>query len=170
MKTTKGLTPMHFQVGTGYDVHRLTQGRPLILGGENIPHTHGLQGHSDADVLTHAIMDALLGASGQGDIGQHFPDTNPAYKGVNSLCLLAEVGKLLSSNNWQVANIDATIICQAPKLSPYRENMKQNISQTLNLPPQAVNIKFTTEEGLGFTGQGQGIAAQAICLIKKETT
>jgi len=125
----------------------------------------GLAGHSDADVLTHAIMDALLGAAGLGDIGRHFPDTNPAYKGISSLCLLKEVGKLLARENWQVANIDATIICQAPKLAPYRDNMQQNMAKTLQLPPQAINIKFTTEEGLGFTGAGQGIAAQAVCLI-----
>ena len=161
---------MQFRIGTGYDVHRLTQGRQLILGGVNIPHTLGLLGHSDADVLTHAIMDALLGAAGKGDIGQHFPDNNPAYKDASSLYMLSEVRKLLSKEGWQIANIDATIICQAPKLSPHRESMKQNIAETLSLEPQAINIKFTTEEGLGFTGQGQGIAAQAICLVKKETT
>jgi len=158
---------MHFQIGTGYDVHRLTQGRKLILGGVEIPHTHGLEGHSDADVLTHAIMDALLGASGQGDIGQHFPDTSAAYKDASSLCMLTDVGKLLTTQNWQISNIDATIICQAPKLSPHRDSMKQTIAKTLHLPPEAVNIKFTTEEGLGFTGQGQGIAAQAVCLLYK---
>ena len=158
---------MNFRIGTGYDVHRLTQGRKLILGGVDIPHTQGLQGHSDADVLTHAIMDAILGAAGKGDIGQHFPDTSAAYKDISSLCILAEVGKLIAADGWQIANIDSTIICQAPKLSPHREAMKQNMAKTLSLPAEAINIKFTTEEGLGFTGAEQGIAAQAICLINK---
>ena len=158
---------MTFRVGTGYDVHRLAPNRQLIIGGVNIPHTNGLQGHSDADVLTHAIMDALLGAAGKGDIGQHFPDSDMAYKDASSLRMLAAVGKLLTQEGWQVENIDATIIAQAPKLAPHRENMIKNITQTLSIQPSAVNVKATTEEGLGFTGAGQGIAAQAICLIKK---
>ena len=156
---------MQFRTGTGYDVHRLALNRQLILGGVNIPHTTGLQGHSDADVLTHAIMDALLGAAGMGDIGQHFPDSDPAYKGASSLCLLAEVGKLLAQAGWQIENIDTTIIAQAPKLAPYRDEMKQNIAQALGIRPDVVNIKATTEEGLGFTGTEQGIATQAACLI-----
>ena len=160
---------MPFRIGSGYDVHRLVHNRQLILGGVNIPHHQGLQGHSDADVLTHAIMDALLGAAGLGDIGQHFPDTDPAYKDASSLCMMAKVGKLLAKEGWQPANIDATIIAQAPKLSPYRDEMKTNIAKTLALPPTAINIKATTEEGLGFTGTGQGIAAQAVCLIERKT-
>jgi len=159
---------MQFRVGTGYDVHRLAPGRRLILGGVDIPHTLGLLGHSDADVLTHAIMDALLGAAGMGDIGQHFPDSDAAYKGASSLCMLAEVGRLLAKDGWKAANIDSTIICQAPKLAPFREGMRHNIAETLGIPSAAINIKFTTEEGLGFTGAGQGIAAQAVCLIEKE--
>ncbi|MCL2404565.1 MAG: 2-C-methyl-D-erythritol 2,4-cyclodiphosphate synthase [Defluviitaleaceae bacterium] len=156
-----------YQIGTGYDVHRLVANRKLILGGVDIPHSLGLLGHSDADVLTHAVMDALLGAAGLGDIGQHFPDNNVAYKDASSLCMLLEVGKLIAKDNWQVANIDTTLICQAPKLSPYRDHMKHNIAQALDIQPTAVNVKFTTEEGLGFTGTMQGIAAQAVCLINK---
>ena len=156
---------MQQRIGTGYDVHRLVPDRRLILGGVDIPHPQGLLGHSDADVLTHAIMDALLGSAGMGDIGRHFPDSDAAYKDASSLCLLAEVGRLLSKEGWQVGNIDATIIAQAPKLSPYRDDMKHNIAKALGIPPSAVNIKATTEEGLGFTGAGQGIAAQAVCLI-----
>ena len=159
---------MKFRIGTGYDVHRLTTGRKLILGGVDIPHTHGLLGHSDADVLTHAIMDALLGAAGMGDIGRHFPDSDASFKDASSLRMLAEVGSLLATDGWRIANIDSTIICQAPKLSPFRDEMRHNIADTLNLPVTTINIKFTTEEGLGFTGNGQGIAAQAVCLIEKE--
>ena len=158
---------MPLRTGIGYDVHRLTPNRKLILGGVDIPHPTGLQGHSDADVLTHAIMDALLGAAGMGDIGQHFPDSDAAYKNISSLCLLTKVGKLLAHEGWQIENIDTTVIAQAPKLSPYRDEMKRNIANALNLLPSAINIKATTEEGLGFTGTEQGIAAQAICLIAK---
>lgn len=156
---------MKFRVGTGYDVHRLAQDRNLIIGGVDIPYTLGLLGHSDADVLTHAIMDALLGAAGLGDIGQHFPDSDSAYKDASSICMLAEVGKSLAQKGWTIGNIDATIVAQAPKLAPYRDEMVCNIAQALNAEPSAVNIKATTEEGLGFTGVGQGIAAQAVCLI-----
>ncbi|MCL2361666.1 MAG: 2-C-methyl-D-erythritol 2,4-cyclodiphosphate synthase [Defluviitaleaceae bacterium] len=151
------------RVGTGYDVHRLAENRKLILGGVDIPHEKGLLGHSDADVLTHAIMDALLGAAGLGDIGQHFPDTNPAYKDISSLCMLREVRKILEKESWGIENIDATIIAQAPRLSPYRDAMAQNIAKTLGI--EVVNIKATTEEGLGFTGTEQGIAAQAVVLL-----
>jgi len=156
---------MKIRTGIGYDVHRLTQNRKLIIGGVNIPHTQGLQGHSDADVLTHAIMDALLGAAGLGDIGQHFPDSDNKYKDIPSLYMLADVGKLPAKEGWTISNIDNTIIVQAPKLAPYRGDMALNISKTLGIPPSAVNVKATTEEGLGFTGAGQGIAAQAVCLI-----
>ena len=156
---------MQYRIGTGYDVHRLTQGRKLILGGVTIPHKDGLQGHSDADVLTHAIMDAFLGAAGMGDIGQHFPDSDAAYKDASSIGLLAKVARLIFDRGWTVANIDATIVAQAPKLAPYRSEMAANIANTLGIQPDAVNIKATTEEGLGFTGAGQGIAAQAVCLL-----
>jgi len=162
-----GTETMHIQVGTGYDVHRFAPDRRLILGGVDIPHEQGLLGHSDADVLTHAIMDALLGAAGMGDIGQHFPDSDAAFKDASSLRMLREVGWLLVKSNWRIVNIDATIICQAPKLSPFRDDMKHNIAQALGILATTVNIKFTTEEGLGFTGAGLGIAAQAVCLIKK---
>ena len=157
---------MPFRIGTGYDVHRLAPSRRLILGGVDIPHTTGLQGHSDADVLIHAIMDALLGAAGMDDIGRHFPDSDPSYKDASSLCMLAEVGKLLAQAKWKIENIDATVIAQAPKLSPYRDEIKRNIAQALSILPSAVNIKATTEEGLGFTGTEQGIAAQAVCLLE----
>jgi len=156
---------MKYRVGTGYDVHRLVENRKLILGGVDIPHEKGLQGHSDADVLTHAIMDALLGAAGLGDIGMHFPDTDPTYKNANSLILLEEVTKLIAKEGWQVENIDATIIAQAPKLSPHREKIIQNIAKHLKIEPTAVNIKAKTEEGLGFTGTEQGIAAQTVALL-----
>jgi len=156
---------MQFQIGTGYDVHRLAKDRRLILGGVDILHPLGLLGHSDADVLTHAIMDALLGAAGMGDIGRHFPDSDATFKDASSLCMLAEVGKLLAKDGWKTANIDSTIICQAPKLAPYRDDMRHNIAKAIDIPVSKINVKFTTEEGLGFTGAGQGIAAQAVCLI-----
>lgn len=151
------------RIGQGYDVHRLVEGRPLILGGVEVPHTKGLLGHSDADVLTHSIMDALLGAAALGDIGIHFPDTDPTYKGADSLTLLAHVGTLLKP--YSIGNIDATIIAQAPKLAPHIPQMKQKIAQTLEISPDQVNLKATTEEGLGFTGTGEGIASQAICIL-----
>ncbi len=153
------------RIGTGYDVHRLTEGRELILGGVRIPWEKGLLGHSDADVLLHAIMDALLGGAALGDIGQHFPDSQEAYRGVSSLLLLKEVGRLLDENCFLIENIDATVIAQAPKLRPYIDQMRQNIAETLGLELGQVSVKATTEEGLGFTGTGEGMAAQAVCLL-----
>jgi len=154
------------RIGMGYDVHKLTEGRDLILGGVRIPYEKGLLGHSDADVLLHAIMDALLGAAALGDIGRHFPDNDPAYEGISSLKLLAEVGKMLEERFYFIGNIDATIIAQRPKMAPYIEEMRGNIAETLGIEPDQVNVKATTEEGLGFTGSGEGISAQAICVIQ----
>ena len=153
------------RVGMGYDVHKLVEGRPLILGGVEIPHTLGLLGHSDADELLHAIMDSLLGAAALGDIGKHFPDTDPAYKGISSIKLLEHVGHLLEEKGYVVGNIDATIIAQKPKLRPYIEEMEQNIANALKISKELVNVKATTEEGLGFTGTQEGISSQAICMI-----
>lgn len=153
------------RVGMGYDVHRLVDGRDLILGGVKIPYEKGLLGHSDADVIVHAIMDALLGAAALGDIGKHFPDTDPQYKGISSIKLLEQVGKLIEDELYVVGNIDATIIAQRPKLAPYREQMMQNVADALHISRNQVNIKATTEEGLGFTGNGEGISAQAICVL-----
>lgn len=153
------------RVGTGYDVHRLTEGRKLILGGVEIPHSLGLLGHSDADVLLHAIMDALLGAAALGDIGKHFPDTDEAYRGISSVKLLKEVGSRIGQKGYVVENIDATVIAQRPKLRPYIEQMEQNIAEALELSPDQVNVKATTEEGLGFTGREEGISAQAVCVL-----
>ena len=149
------------RIGTGYDVHRLTEGRRLILGGVDIPYEKGLLGHSDADVLLHAVMDALLGAAALGDIGKHFPDTDPAYKGASSLRLLEHVGRLIDEKLYVIGNIDATIIAQRPKLAPYIDEMRKNVADTLGIEIDQVNIKATTEEGLGFTGSGEGISAQA---------
>ena len=154
------------RVGTGYDVHKLTEGRKLILGGVEVPYEKGLLGHSDADVLLHAIMDALLGAAALGDIGKHFPDTDEKYKGISSILLLKEVGDLLTEKLFYIENIDATIICQRPKLKDYIPLMVKNIEEALGLPSGTVNVKATTEEGLGFTGEGLGIAAQAVALIQ----
>ena len=153
------------RIGQGYDVHRLTEGRDLILGGVKVPYEKGLLGHSDADVLIHAIMDALLGAAALGDIGQHFPDTDPRYKGISSVSLLEHVGALLDREHYIIENIDATIICQRPTLADYRPQMAENIGRALNIPVSKVSIKATTEEGLGFTGAGEGIAAQAVTLL-----
>ncbi|MCH5269241.1 MAG: 2-C-methyl-D-erythritol 2,4-cyclodiphosphate synthase [Lachnospiraceae bacterium] len=153
------------RIGMGYDVHRLTEGRKLIMGGVDIPYEKGLLGHSDADVLLHAIMDALLGAAALGDIGKHFPDTDEAYKGISSLKLLRKVGDLLSENCFLIENIDATIIAQAPKMRPHIDTMRENIARELSLDISQVNVKATTEEGLGFTGNGEGISAQAICML-----
>ncbi|MCI8858573.1 MAG: 2-C-methyl-D-erythritol 2,4-cyclodiphosphate synthase [Lachnospiraceae bacterium] len=153
------------RVGIGYDVHRLTENRKLILGGVKIPYTLGLLGHSDADVLIHAIMDALLGAAALGDIGKHFPDTDPAYQGISSRKLLAYVAQLLEKEGYVIENIDATVIAQKPKLRPYIEQMEQNVAQVLGIDQSQVNIKATTEEGLGFTGRMEGISAQAICSL-----
>ncbi len=153
------------RVGMGYDVHRLVEGRKLILGGVEIPYEKGLLGHSDADVLIHAIMDALLGAAALGDIGKHFPDTDPQYKGISSVELLKHVAKLLDKNNYVIENIDATVIAQRPKLRPYMEEMTKNIAGALGIDENRLNLKATTEEGLGFTGTGEGMASQAICSL-----
>lgn len=153
------------RIGQGYDVHRLTEGRKLILGGVDIPHEKGLLGHSDADVLTHAVCDALLGAAALGDIGKNFPDTDNKYKGINSLLLLSEVGKKLDAEGYCVNNIDATVIAQAPKISPFIEEMRENIANSLGISVDEVSIKATTEEGLGFTGNKEGISAMAVALI-----
>lgn len=155
------------RIGHGYDVHRLTEGRKLILGGVEVPWDRGLLGHSDADVLTHAIMDALTGASRLGDIGKLFPDTDPAYEGISSLKLLAEVGRLLGEKGYQVVNIDATLIAQAPKVGLYRQRMTENIAAALSMDSERVNVKATTEERLGFTGDGSGMAAHAVALLEK---
>ena len=154
------------RIGMGYDVHRLAAGRKLIMGGVEIPYGKGLLGHSDADVLLHAVMDALLGAAALGDIGKHFPDTDPAYEGISSLRLLEHVGALLGENGYVIENIDATIIAQRPKMAGYIPDMRKNIAEVLHIPVSAVNVKATTEEGLGFTGEGLGIAAQAVCLLE----
>lgn len=154
------------RVGMGYDVHKLVEGRKLILGGVDIPYEKGLLGHSDADVLVHAIMDALLGAAALGDIGKHFPDTDDAYKGADSMVLLEKVGELLDKENYLIGNIDATVIAQRPKLMPYISQMRENIAKRLGIDINQVNVKATTEEGLGFTGDGSGISSQAICLLE----
>lgn len=153
------------RIGTGYDVHRLTENRALILGGVAIPYERGLLGHSDADVLLHAVMDALLGAAALGDIGSHFPDNDPEYSGISSMVLLKKVADLLAEEHYLVGNIDATVIAQNPKLAPYIPEMRENIAETLGISKNQINIKATTEEGLGFTGAGEGIAAQAVCLL-----
>lgn len=153
------------RVGIGYDVHRLVEDRKLIIGGVEIPYEKGLLGHSDADVLLHAIMDALLGAAALGDIGKHFPDTDPQYKGASSLKLLEHVGRILEEKNYQIVNIDATIIAQRPKMASHIPQMIQNVARILKMDTEQVNIKATTEEGLGFTGSGEGISAQAICSL-----
>lgn len=153
------------RVGFGYDVHRLVEGRDLIIGGVNIPYEKGLLGHSDADVLLHAIMDALLGAAALGDIGTHFPDTDPKYKGISSVKLMEHVAGLLEDKGFYIGNIDATIIAQKPKMMIYREEMVNNISKALKIEPSQINIKATTEEGLGFTGTGEGISSQAVALL-----
>lgn len=153
------------RIGMGYDVHRLVPDRKLIMGGVDIPYELGLLGHSDADVLLHAIMDALLGAAALGDIGKHFPDSDPAYKGISSIKLLEHVGKLLKDNDFTIGNIDATIIAQRPKMRPYIDEMNKNIADALGIDISKINVKATTEEGLGFTGSGEGISSQAICLL-----
>ena len=158
----------NLRVGHGYDVHRLKTGRALILGGVNIPYDLGLDGHSDADVLTHAIMDALLGAAAAGDIGKLFPDNDEAFRGISSLELLRRVKMHLAEKNYKIVNVDATIIAQAPKLSPYRETMRENLAKVMEVDVEQVSVKATTEEHLGFTGSGEGIAAHAICLIERE--
>lgn len=156
---------LFMRVGMGYDVHKLVEGRKLILGGVEIKYPLGLLGHSDADVLLHAIMDSLLGAAGLGDIGKHFPDSDPEFKGISSIELLKRVGNLLEDNMYIINNIDATLIAQQPKIAPYRDEMVKNIAGALDIEESCVNIKATTEEGLGFTGKGQGMSSQAICSI-----
>ena len=153
------------RIGPGYDVHKLVENRDLILGGINIPYEKGLLGHSDADVLLHAIMDALLGAAALGDIGKHFPDSDPAYKGASSIGLMEKVGEILDANNYVIGNVDSTIIAQRPKLAPYIEEMRVNIAKALKISVDQVSVKATTEEGLGFTGSGEGIAVQAVALL-----
>ena len=155
------------RIGHGYDVHRLTEGRRLILGGVEVPYEKGLLGHSDADVLTHAVMDALLGAAALGDIGKLFPDTDVAYAGISSILLLERVAERLREAGYAVVNLDATVLAQAPKLAPYRERMQENLARALALDVSRVSVKATTEEGLGFTGEGLGIAAHAVTLLEK---
>ena len=155
------------RIGMGYDVHRLAENRKMIIGGVEIPYEKGLLGHSDADVLLHAIMDALLGAAALGDIGKHFPDTDPAYEGISSMKLLEKVGQLLEDNRYVIENIDATIIAQKPKMRPYIETMRENIAGALGIELFQVNVKATTEEGLGFTGAMEGISSQAICMLQR---
>lgn len=155
------------RIGMGYDVHRLADNRKMIIGGVEIPYEKGLLGHSDADVLLHAIMDALLGAAALGDIGKHFPDTDPAYEGISSMKLLEKVGQLLEDNRYVIENIDATIIAQKPKMRPYIDTMRENIAGALGIELFQVNVKATTEEGLGFTGAMEGISSQAICMLQR---
>ncbi|MGM9664690.1 MAG: 2-C-methyl-D-erythritol 2,4-cyclodiphosphate synthase [Eubacteriales bacterium] len=158
---------MNLRIGHGYDVHRLTEGRKLFLGGVEIPHTKGLLGHSDADVLLHAVCDALLGAAALGDIGKHFPDTDEKYKGISSLLLLKEVYKKVSDRGYKVSNLDVTLIAQRPKISPYTDGMRKNIANALEISLDSVNIKGTTEERLGFTGTEEGISCHAVCILYK---
>ncbi|MCR5587549.1 MAG: 2-C-methyl-D-erythritol 2,4-cyclodiphosphate synthase [Lachnospiraceae bacterium] len=153
------------RIGMGYDVHKLVEDRKLIIGGVEIDYELGLLGHSDADVLLHAISDALLGAAALGDIGKHFPDTDPKYKGADSIVLLKEVKKMLDEKNYLIENVDATIIAQRPKMRPYIDKMRENIANALEIDVECVNVKATTEEGMGFTGEGKGISAQAICML-----
>lgn len=156
------------RVGIGYDVHKMVEGRALVLGGVNIPNEKGLLGHSDADVLAHAIIDALLGAAGEGDIGKHFPDSDMKYRGISSLILLSKVRELLKVKGLEILNIDSVIIAQEPRLAPYREEMTANIAETLGISLDRVNVKATTTEGLGFTGTGEGIAAYAVTMLKSQ--
>ena len=155
------------RIGHGYDVHRLVQGRKCIIGGVDIPHETGLDGHSDADVLIHAVMDALLGALALGDIGKHFPDTDPRYKGADSMALLRHVASLIAEEGWRLGNLDATVLAQAPKLAPHIMQMRQNIAEALGCEVSRVSVKATTEEKLGFTGAKQGIAVHCVCLLER---
>ena len=157
------------RIGQGYDVHRLVEGRKLMLGGVGIPYEKGLLGHSDADVLLHAISDALLGAAALGDIGAHFPDSDPAYSGADSAELLRAVGNLIRAAGYEIGNIDSTVVCQAPKLAPHIASMRARIAGVLALPTEAVSVKASTEEHMGFTGRGEGIAAHAVCLLTERT-
>lgn len=156
------------RIGHGYDVHRLVKGRRLILGGVEVPHHHGLLGHSDADVLTHALMDALLGAAGLWDIGHAFPDTSDEFKDISSLVLLGRVMEMLTQRGFRVVNADCTLLAQAPKLAPYIPQMRENLARIMGVLPEQVNVKATTEEGLGFTGREEGMAAHAVCLLESE--
>ena len=158
------------RIGQGYDVHRLVEGRPLILGGVDIPYERGLDGHSDADVLTHALMDALAGAAGLGDIGILFPDTDPAYRGISSLKLLEAVGSYLKEKGFVLVNADVTLVAQAPKIGPYKPRMRDNLARALDVAPEQISVKATTEEGLGFTGSGAGMSAMAVALLEKQAT
>ncbi|MEY8369673.1 2-C-methyl-D-erythritol 2,4-cyclodiphosphate synthase [Anaerovoracaceae bacterium 42-11] len=158
---------METRIGTGYDVHRLTEDRKLILGGVEVPFEKGLDGHSDADVLVHALMDAMLGAAALGDIGKLFPDTDEAYRGISSLHLLEEVGKRIAEEGYSLGNADVTVVCQRPKLAPFIGQMRENIAKTLKVPESKISIKATTTEKLGFTGRGEGIAAEAVCLLNR---
>ena len=158
---------MELRIGTGYDVHKLSEGRKLIIGGVEIEHCKGLLGHSDADVLVHAVMDALLGAAALGDIGKHFPDTDPKYSGADSIALLRQVGELLKKSGYSVINIDSTVVAQRPKLAPYIEKMRKNIAAALEIEADRVSVKATTTEGLGFEGAEEGISSQAVCSLKK---
>ena len=153
------------RVGMGYDVHKLVEGRPLIIGGVEIPYESGLLGHSDADVLLHAVTDSILGAAALGDIGKHFPDTDPAYKGADSLVLLKEAVRIVSEAGFRIVNIDSTIIAQRPKMRPYIDDIRANIARAASIDISCINVKATTEEGLGFTGKGEGISSQSICMI-----
>jgi 2-C-methyl-D-erythritol 2,4-cyclodiphosphate synthase len=155
------------RIGHGYDVHRLAEGRRLVLGGVEIPHYCGLQGHSDADVLTHAVMDALLGAAGLGDIGSFFPDTDPAYENIASTLLLGKVSQMLAQAGWRIVNVDATVVAQKPKLLPFLPMMRRALAGAMGILPEDIGVKATTEEGLGFTGREEGIAAHAVCLLEK---
>ncbi|MBN8492484.1 MAG: 2-C-methyl-D-erythritol 2,4-cyclodiphosphate synthase [Burkholderiales bacterium] len=155
------------RVGEGWDTHALVTGRPLILGGVNIPHSHGLQGHSDADALLHAITDALLGAAGLGDIGRHFPDTDPAFKGADSMALLAEAARRVRAAGWEIGNVDCTIVAQAPKMAPHIPAMRERIGATLGLPAEQVNVKAKTAERMGPVGEGRAIEARAVCLLQR---
>lgn len=159
---------MDMRIGHGYDVHRLVSDRPLILGGVTIPYEQGLLGHSDADVLLHAIMDAILGAMALGDIGHHFPDKDPRYSGISSMKLAAEVFAIMQKNGYMLGNLDATLIAQRPRIAPHIEDMRKNIAAVFGVPLAVVNVKATTEEGLGFTGEGEGMAAHAVCLLHSD--
>ena len=158
---------IQIRVGEGWDTHALVTGRPLILGGVNIPHSLGLQGHSDADALLHAITDALLGAAGLGDIGRHFPDTDPAFKGADSLALLAEAARRVRAAGWEIGNVDSTIVAQAPKMAPHIPAMRERIGATLGLPAEQVNVKAKTAEKMGPVGEGRAIEARAVCLLQR---
>lgn len=161
------MTMVDLRVGEGWDTHRLVAGRPLVLGGVTVPHSHGLLGHSDADALAHAITDALLGAAGLGDIGRHFPDTDPAYAGADSMVLLAQAALCVREAGWAIANVDSTIVAQAPKMAPHVPAMRQRLAQVLGLAPEAVNVKAKTAEGLGPVGEGLSIETRAVCLLQR---